>query len=1045
MMRYLLAICLLIPHSVFANEFYVYGAFDGVVSGFTRIATIFNDSQYSLLLYVVVFIGIMAGTLIATGKGFMGSGKGSNALAALFVPLLGVALFKAMMIPTTTMHIYDPIGNRYQSVGNVPSLIGNIAEAVNALERFTTDTLSTGGTPREQHANGITLQLALNYMYGDPFAEDEWTKKNINQFISRCMPIALTSSNYTFNLETLMNNSFDIWDYLENIKSSTVTTYHYSSSNKSGVPVSCATMYDNLEAVLVTTTTTFDKYIEKTCKKSGFPISSAAQLATCKARLSSITKEIFGDASNTPSAAGIGASVAIANELYNVYADQKGSAIAIAGNTRQVSEGLGSLIVTEGWLPTMRYNVTLLIISLTPFFALMFVTPMLFKSLHLMLTLFIFTAMWGLIDAMMHDIIFGQIIDMLYSLKSSKMGIWTILTAPNELQKSLALLGKQQSMGVTLALALSVMFFKFSGSAFARMGEKLQTDIDKIGGDTGNQVLDPSNNMGRMEAYAGAQHKHDVHAQIGSQRYNDVTGYNATSSARTTDNYMGQMVQAGYNARQLMEMPSQVRGGELSGNTQATATRADINGQQIGSYSDTNAFVDQTKQLAGTEIDLQNTQRRVISEDGTVGVSAPGTNEVLSERLSGDVAIARSHDTAKKEIFNQMGGADSAKATDGVKILENIGGTQATTKMANEQYNGDITKMSSAHSEQSIRGQEAEKRKTDKIEDMGVFKNRQAVVDAQNGNASLVVNKEQANALRNDHGINMTEDGTVNIAMDTDGNIVSSSAHDDNSASTNNSSKLDNSTSVDNQRRFAVGQYNQGNVFKHLLETGQRDTLMNMVLQSVSNKETDQLYSQIANEYLAKDELQNSQQNTDNMDISASASLSANKELLGTEPSGKQELSASDKLKQKQGKSLSSKANRKGAIDNVAEQFGISANLGLKGNVGYTKQDSDAGYRNQSIDYRTQRFKMLEMEMEQQGLNDKEKAEKIVDLIENVMSFDDELTRKEVDYDVNPLGEIAESTLNGLSSLGISEEALNNTEDALNLIGIQPHRKISID
>jgi conjugal transfer mating pair stabilization protein TraG len=106
------------------TDFYIYGGFDVTVNAFVRIALIFNDGEYVVLFFVATMFGIVFGGAIAFGQGLMGKGGDGAAVISFFIlVLVGVAVFKGLILPKGTVHIYDPVVNRYQAVGGVPDLI----------------------------------------------------------------------------------------------------------------------------------------------------------------------------------------------------------------------------------------------------------------------------------------------------------------------------------------------------------------------------------------------------------------------------------------------------------------------------------------------------------------------------------------------------------------------------------------------------------------------------------------------------------------------------------------------------------------------------------------------------------------------------------------------------------------------------------------------------------------------------------------------------------------------------------------------------------
>lgn len=1058
-MKWIIGLLSLFPSLVFAdNEFYVYANFDGVVSGFTRIATIFGDSNYSFFIYVAVFLGIMAGVLIKTGMGFLGKAKGSDALSAFGIPLFGVALFKALVFPTTTVHIYDPVQNKYQSVGDIPSIVAFTAEITNALERFATDTISSSNTARERHANGITIQLALNLLFEDPLLNKPYTKKNLNSYMSSCLPVALASQKYNFEMKTLESGTNNLLAYLEKAKSNTVNMPYYDEDNKSGYFVSCSTGYTGIKQDL-TNASTFTDYIKTTCNKTNFSTDSTEELEICKSRLEELTNNIIGDPSNPVTTEHLAASEAIAQSLFKKYSDKKGSAIQAAGHTRQISEGLGSLIVTEGYLPVMRYNVMLLVIGLVPFFCLMFVTPMLFKSLHLMITLFIFIGVWGLADAMLHDIIFDQVRDALSALRHNSLGAVTLLTAPNELQQALASFGKQQSMGIVLALALSTIFFKFSGSAFARMGEKLTTDIDRIGNDAGQGGLDPSSNMHNIERYGQAANKHDLYTNIGSQRTYDAIGYNSTQQTRSSDAYLEQM-KPSYSLDQINNMPAQISGGEKAGRVEAHSTRANLDGSELGTYSRSNSFVEQSVKNADTEITSRNASL------GNENMFVNNNNDRFSESLYENQAISRSGSTSKLKVFSDEG---DAVRHDTTRLTSDKSETIAMANKAQElnpdsTYSEAVTNMAARNKENELTEVESRNRLNEKVLESAGFDTLQEATDAKNGDVALNLTDKQSEVFTSKNPeMKNRGAGSYRTSFSNDGEIVTGTTANGFSANTNNSDVIDNRKELNNsytenssrtidssdsetdQIIRSTGVYTQGNVYR----SEEDDEAIELLSYAAEQGTMEQSISSMVQELSMSDSLSEQQLVSDTLSGGVGGSLNGRLDIIGS--SGGSSKGGSGKGgsgKPKESKSHLGESATKPTSKSLGEHMGqkstkakspdfsfkslrpqkllgdlagLNANVALSGDIRRSGDDKEISQRDMSIDSRQQQLLETYEQVKSEYPEEYQvQAEQVYSKYQELIQADIEQSLEEVDYDFNPLKESVDMLNTTLDDLGVS-------------------------
>tara|TARA_B110000196_G_scaffold320320_1_gene341919 strand:- start:2367 stop:5711 length:3345 start_codon:yes stop_codon:yes gene_type:complete len=804
----------------FANEFHVYGSFDSVVNGFTRIALIFNNSNYSALLYVFVFLAILVGTAVSLGKEMLGNGNAKQTFSMFVIPLFGATLFKVMMLPTSTMHLYDSTHNRYQTVGGVPSLIAYIAHGVNILERFATDTFSTSTTSRDKHANGATLKLYLDFSFNDPISDNHYLKTNINNFLEVCLPVGITSQSYTFDFDKFQTDTPDLLAYMANLKSTSNFMTYYSSTVKKGEIVDCTTGYNRISTTLVAPAT-FADHIASVCEQSGFDASTASSLALCKTRIDEIS-DLALDSSVNISVERLAASQAIANSLYGLMSDSKGSAIATIGDKRQMTEGMGNIIVAEGWLPIMRYNTMLIILAITPFFALMFLTPLLFKSLHTLVTMFIFIGIWGLIDSVMHDIIFDQVLDMLMELKAKGGGVQAMLMAPNELQKALAMFGKQQSLGVGLATLLTAIFFKFSGHAFANMGEKIGGHIDSIGDQSGHDTLDPHSNMNQMESYAGAGAKYNLRDNIGTEQFREAAGFNSQRQLNDADQYMKGMDSHNYTPTQARNMYSQKTAGDMVGSTHATQTRADISDKSLRDYSTERAELDTNKALSESE--YTESLLPMVNGDQT-----PKSSQQIASSMDTLTGIERS-DVKGKVIANE-GSEHMATSVSTIQSLQKVGDAAAASKVARENevtvdgLQQDITDTQLRGSIAASDAVEAIAKETNQsesdLQDRGALQSQMEqyantvttdniksniggstldTVKAQKGQSSVVLNDEQAKNLAENTNSQNVGEGVYSLAIDGDKDVVSTQARTGDSAHINND-YIDSSNYIDSDKR----------------------------------------------------------------------------------------------------------------------------------------------------------------------------------------------------------------------------------------------------
>lgn len=638
--------------SAFADvDYYTYGGYESVVNAFLRLAAIFGNSDYEGYIFAVAIAGVMIGYLISLGKGFMSGGlKGLDAVVTLAVVVFGVTLYTVVIRPTTTVHVYDETTNQYQSVGGIPTLIANAVHLPNVLERGMTAIVDTSTVyTRSEHANGATLELLLNSLNGNPLSHDVYLNRSLYSFIDTCMPPALNSNLYPFNLNEMMSSTSDLLAELAKLKSLSIPVIYYDAANRGGISVSCTTAYNSL-AVILSLPSTYDAYRSSMCEKSGFDSTVAAQLVICHDRITEMSNLVFG-AGVMPTDSKLFMSQAIAKATFETLSNYAGTAISDIANYREMSQGYGNVIVSEGWIPTIRSSTLVIILSILPILVLFLVTPMVFKSLHLIVTLFIFVGLWGVSDAIVHNIIIDQVGDLMSSLKTYNGSVSSFMMAPTDINKGLATFGKLQSMAVILAGFFAGVFFKLSSRAFSQMGERLADNVDSLGSSTGQQVLDPTQRMNMMEGNATAQEKYNQMNSYGSQGYQQAVAGHNTQGVRTEQKFQQLMSENNINYEDAIDTRAQNSGGQSAGNEISTAKSAQENNQSVSTYSQETSSLRTAQALAGTEVDKKN-----------VGDIGKAQNIDERDAIQAKVAIDKSNQTGTyKANSNPDNHIDAAK------------------------------------------------------------------------------------------------------------------------------------------------------------------------------------------------------------------------------------------------------------------------------------------------------------------------------------------------------------------------------------------------
>ena len=566
-------------------DFYTYGGFAETVNVFTRLSIIFNDNEYLYLFAVTCIFGIIFGGMMFYGKQLLGGfQEGGFSLAWLFTVILGVAIFKGLIIPKGNIHIYDPIKNNYQAVSGVPDLIILLAGGMNKFERIIVEVVdSSSAYPYKQEAGGVSFELLYNASSSITGFGDAYMTQSLKRYYSDCSLIPLSDNSSTFNLNILFYTTNNIMTELEKLRNPADFTVYTTASDKKGLTLTCEQAWDNYLKPYLLTGVNYDEPLLSVCKKSGFNVNEAAEITRCKESLTRINTTVFDVTNNHIH---LLRSVALTKAITDALLDQNPDiGLKALTNKAIMMDGLGTSSSAEDWLPTMKSVITTIVLALTPLLICLIVTPLVWKSLFLMFGLYIWLTLWGCVDVIMHGILMDQAINVMADIKEYKMGVASMITAPEASLKALAIFGKARSMGVTIATVIAASVFGFSGYAMAGMASNMQGTIDKEGTDAANKSNSPEGHANQLESLKKGFGTEYNNANSGFEATADASAYNESADTVRANTVMDNSG-LGLGAANLS---GGSRGGAELGALTQTMRSANANGKSIDEYSQKNA------------------------------------------------------------------------------------------------------------------------------------------------------------------------------------------------------------------------------------------------------------------------------------------------------------------------------------------------------------------------------------------------------------------------------------------------------------------------
>lgn len=453
------------------TSFYTYDGFAETVDAFRLVSMIFADSRYETLVMIIAVVGIALGAVIASIRG-----QGMGLVAFGFQILVGIGLFVGLVATTGTVHVYDKVRNAYQPVGDVPNLLVLVAGVTNLMERSLAETIDDNtldpNAKLEFGAGGHSFDLFLNAVSPRGPMTDSFLDSTIKDYVRQCYPVARVSPAYGVDDDQLFRTTTDLPASFAAMAGPATFSTVYTAADKGGTTMSCQEAWDNIQARLADPTL-FEGYTMQVCQRTGYNIGDAAQLARCRSRLGDMGQMMMG----TPlSLQAFMTDVLLGNTVGDVlFEDSPASAARVMANRAIVSNGLATMSVANEWMPTIRATVFGIMLFMVPIALLFILTPINLRVASFALGLFVFVALWGVIDAGIYQLTLGRASDVLAEMRSNAVAANAWMLAPSAAMKALAIFGTFRTAAAGLAGAFVFTVFRFSGNVFSSFtGSALQ-------------------------------------------------------------------------------------------------------------------------------------------------------------------------------------------------------------------------------------------------------------------------------------------------------------------------------------------------------------------------------------------------------------------------------------------------------------------------------------------------------------------------------------------------------------------------------------------
>lgn len=444
-------------------SFYTYNGFSETVDAFRLVALIFADPRYETLVVVIATAGIALGAMLASIRG-----QGMGLVAFGFQILVGIGLFVGMIATTGTIHVYDKVRNAYQPVGDVPNLLVLVAGTTNLIERALVETIDDNNLDPnakiEFGAGGHSFDLFFNAVSPRGPMTDSFLDATIKDYVRQCYPVARVSAAYGVDDDSLFRTATDLPAAFAAMAGPATFSTVYTAADKGGTTVSCDAAWEHISTRL-SDTPLFDDYARQVCLRSGFDVSAPSQLSRCRTQLGEMGDMMMGAPLSLQA---LFSNILLGNSVGDVlFEDSPATAARVMANRAVISNGLATMSVANEWMPTIRAVVFGIMLFMIPIALLFLLTPINLRVMSFALGLFVFVALWGVIDAGIYQLTLARAMDALAEMRANAVAANAWLLAPSSAQKALAIFGSFRTAAAGLAGAFVFTVFRFSGNVFS--------------------------------------------------------------------------------------------------------------------------------------------------------------------------------------------------------------------------------------------------------------------------------------------------------------------------------------------------------------------------------------------------------------------------------------------------------------------------------------------------------------------------------------------------------------------------------------------------
>lgn len=487
-------ILLLTPSFIEAGtwEYITHNGYDSAVKAWTRVGLIFSDNNYKGLFISVIVLGAL-GIFIATYIRTV-TGAKNNGISWAVPVLAGMAIYTAFILPKEKLIIYDEALNRGpQEINGIPLIVATSAGLLNKIEKGFIDIISTSADPASDYrlnAGGTGWQLIDPPLFRANLPMN--VQDTIGEYIKNCVYMEILREGTTLTIDKIANGEMQFNEIIEQSKNPWWYTKEYITKS-TGEPVTCTVagtlIINTINDHITRNDGALNAGLKATCASRGFDVTNVASFNTCKSLILSSVQSVFPNQSDLGN---VFRQMIMAEIMkYVVASDSPGVAMTLMATSQTTSQFIGLGVHANSWIPVLKESLTAVAISITPMILLFAATPLLGRALSLCLGMFVWLAMWGIIDAIIHafGVDLAQQASAAIKTNQGELGISSMFAWPGYSAKVAATFGALRWSGLMLASVISGMLVKFGGTALAMLAGSISAMPQSSGAAYGSSLI----------------------------------------------------------------------------------------------------------------------------------------------------------------------------------------------------------------------------------------------------------------------------------------------------------------------------------------------------------------------------------------------------------------------------------------------------------------------------------------------------------------------------------------------------------------------------